>query len=319
MNPLPYDPALSEGLKAFPENGFNTVEEIRGVTFNFTVDKLLESFPEYESTDYTIPGLEDNINGTIILSVFKLKNSTNRNLPACYHIHGGGQIAGDRFAAMQTVFSWFKGIDMVHVTVEYRLAPEHRAPAALNDAYAGLVWTADHANKLGIDLSKLMIQGMSGGGPIAAGCAIKARNLQYPKLCAQLLCTPMLDDRVTSASSQQYYDHGPWNGKINSMAWDCVLGNERNGPNVSELISPARASDLAGVPPAFIDVGESEVFRDEAVAYASVLWKSGVSAELHVWPGAFHGFDMLVPNAPVSLSATYARQRWIRRTFGIKE
>ncbi|KAH8798646.1 Alpha/Beta hydrolase protein [Xylogone sp. PMI_703] len=319
MNPLPYDPALLEGLKTYPVEGFKTVESIRNLTYHFTAENLLQSYPEYEYTDHTIPGPVDNPGGTIILSVFKLKNSFGRNLPACYHVHGGGQIAGDRFAAMQTILAWFKGIDMVHVTVEYRLAPEHRAPAALNDSYAGLVWTADHANELGIDLSKLMIQGTSGGGPIAAGCAIKARDLQYPKLCAQLLSTPMMDDRVSSVSSKQYYDHGPWNGKINSMAWDCVLGNERNGPNVSELVSPARATDLAGVPPAFIDAGESEVFRDEAISYASVLWKSGVSAELHIWPGAYHGFDMLVPNAPVSLSATAARQKWIRRTFGIKE
>lgn len=217
------------------------------------------------------------------------------------------------------IVRWFKGIDMVHICVEYRLAPEHRAPAALNDCYAGLVWTADHATELGIDISKYMIQELSGGGPIAAGCAIKARNLQYPKLCAQLLSTPMLDDRVTSVSARQYYDHGPWHGKANSMAWDCVLGSARNGPDVGELISPARATNLSGVPPAFIDPGESEVFRDEAVSYASVLWKCGVSAELHIWRGAYHGFELVVPKPSVSVAAGDTKRGWIRRIFGIEE
>lgn len=168
------------------------------------------------------------------------------------------------------------------VTVEYRLAPEHRAPAALNDSYAGLIWTAERADELGLDPAKIMIMGGSGGAPIDTGCAILARNRQHPKLCAQMLATPMLDGRVDTLSSKQFDNIGPWNGETNRMAWDCVLGSDRNGPNVSELVSPSRATDFAGLPPTFLDAGDAEVFRDEAVAYASTLWKSDVSAELHV-------------------------------------
>lgn len=311
-----YDPALLDGLKFQRPEDFTSVERIRTVANQFGTKDILSKFPEWDHTEHTIDGPKDSAHKTITLSVFRLKGSSSRSLPACYHVHGGGQIAGNRFQPLAMFPSWFKGIDMVHISVEYRLAPEHRAPAALNDCYRGLVWVADHAQELGIDLSKLMIEGTSGGGPIAAGCAIKARNLEYPKLCAQLLSAPMLDDRVTSVSSEQFHDQGPWNANINRMAWDCVLGDDRNGPNVSELVSPARATMLTGVAPAFIDVGALEVFRDEAVSYASVLWKCGVSAELHVWPGAYHGFDLLVPNAPISQSTLVARQMWIRRILG---
>ena len=291
------------------------VEELRELSSAFTTETFLAKYPDLEHTEYTIPGPKENPTGTIAISVFKSKTSTSTKRPASYNIHGGGQIAGNRFSGLEIIAKWYDGIDVVHVCVEYRLAPEHRAPAALQDSYAGLVWTVEHAEELSIDPTKILVQGTSGGAPIAAACAILSRNKQYPKLVAQLLSTPMLDDRVNSVSSQQFENDGPWDGKTNRMAWDCVLGSERGGPNVSEILSPSRATDLAGVAPAFIDVGGAEVFRDEAVAYASVLWKSGVSTELHVWPGGWHGFDLLLPDAAISRAATAAKVSWLRRVL----
>jgi acetyl esterase/lipase len=197
------------------------------------------------------------------------------------------------------------------------------------------------AEELGIDRERIMVVGVSGGAPIAAGCAMRAAQDHLkagkgksegegdsecpPRLCGQLLSTPMLDDRVDTFSSKQYMsDGGPWTAETNRMAWDCVLGPEHrdsDSNSVSPLIAPARATaaDLAGMAPAlapaFIDVGAAEVFRDEAVAYASVLWETGVSAELHVWPGAWHGFDAMVPDAPVSRAAREAKRGWIRRVL----
>ncbi|KAL3443171.1 Alpha/Beta hydrolase protein [Aspergillus insuetus] len=322
----PFDPSLEAALAIpllHPDN-FSTLEAIRAQRNIFTIPNFLAKFPDLTHKEYTVPAAPDNSRSpVIILSVLTPKTSPSPHSPrpAIYNIHGGGQIAGTRFAGLEFIAAWYRNLDVVIITVEYRLAPEHPAPAALDDSYAGLVWVANHAAELGIDPGRILVQGVSGGGPIAAACAITARDKGYPRLCAQLLSTPMLDCRGDSVSTRQYAEHGPWNGRTNRLAWRCVLGGNSKVASsvekVSELVSPSLASDLAGVAPAFIDVGGAEVFRDEAVAYASTLWKSGVSAELHVWGGCWHGFDMLAPDVPVSRAATAVKVDWIRRVLGL--
>ncbi|KAL2839279.1 Alpha/Beta hydrolase protein [Aspergillus pseudoustus] len=309
----PFDPTLETARNSafLDPNIFLSVSNIRAQPDSFSLDSFLSKFTSLAHEEYTIPG--PSRGSTVTLSVFTPKGSTGAKRPAVYNVHGGGQIAGTRFAGIEGVADWFAGLDVVLITVEYRLAPEHPAPAALDDSFTGLVWVADHCADLGVDPLKIMVVGVSGGGPIAAACAIQARNRQHPHLCGQLLSTPMLDSRVDTVSSLQFETLTHWSGRTNRMAWGCVLGQDANSAEVSELVSPSRATDLAGVAPAFIDAGEAEVFRDEAVAYASTLWKSGVSAELHVWPGAWHGFDMLAPEALVSKAATAAKKDWIRR------
>ncbi|KAJ5383585.1 Alpha/beta hydrolase fold-3 [Penicillium concentricum] len=314
----PYDPAILVALKAFENAGFGSLDEIRAQAIG-SAETVLEKFPNLGHTEHTLPTINDSTGHMVTLSVFKSASSTNTSRPAVYIVHGGGQIAGNRFTTLPAVLEYFEPLDIVAVTVEYRLAPEHPAPAALDDAYAGLIWTADNAAKLGIDPTKIMVLGGSGGAPIAAGCALLAHRNQSPKLRAQMLLTPMIDDRGETVSAKQYENVGPWCGATNLMAWDWVLGSARGGPDVSELVAPARATDLTGLPPTFIDAGEAEVFRDEAVAYASKLWKFGVSAELHVWKGAFHGFDLMSGDSPVARSAVAAKISWIKRVFELGE
>ncbi|KAL3430000.1 Alpha/Beta hydrolase protein [Aspergillus tetrazonus] len=312
----PFDPALEKARKAFPDETVKSVQSLRSQPDSFTLESFLNQYPNLTHAEHTIPGPPSSPNGPITLSIFQRKPTTRSSTelrPAIYNIHGGGQIAGTRFSGISFLAP---------------LAPEHRAPAALEDCYAGLSWVFASADKLGIDGERILIVGVSGGAPIAAGCAMRAardhlesrngsgsdskgngngKGEYPPRLCGQLLSTPMLDDRVDTVSSKQYMsDGGPWNAETNRMAWDCVLGPEHRGTDsVSALVAPARATatDIAGIalalPPAFIDVGAAEVFRDEAVAYASVLWETGVSAELHVWPGAWHGFDAMAPDAAV--------------------
>jgi len=134
-------------------------------------------------------------------------------------------------------------------------------------------------------------------------------------LLAQLLTSPMLDDRNDSVSSRQYTRAGTWSHESNGTGWDALLGARRGAADVSPYAAPARASDLAGLPPAYIDVGSAEVFRDENVAYASRLWEAGVQAELHVWAGGFHGFDAAAPDAVLSEAARSARAGWLERTL----
>jgi acetyl esterase/lipase len=123
----------------------------------------------------------------------------------------------------------------------------------------------------------------------------------------------MLDDRNGAVSSMQYVEEGTWSQANNFMAWKCLLRESHD--QVSIYAAPSLTSDLSGLPPAFINVRSSEVFRDEAVAYASRLWECGVQAELHVWPGAFHAFDLLAPTAALSIAARKRREDRIRRTF----
>jgi acetyl esterase/lipase len=236
--------------------------------------------------------------------------------PGIFHIHGGGMILGDRLNASCSVSGlprWVLEHDAVVVTVEYRLAPEFPDPYPVEDCYAALVWTAQHAEELGIDRSRLLITGPSAGGGLAAGTALLARDRKGPALHGQMLIYPMLDDRNDTVSAQQFEGIGVWDRTSNFTGWGALLGNRRGTSEVSIYAAPARATDLSGLPPAYIEVASAEVFRDEDVAYASRLWADGGVAELHVWPGGTHGFDLIVPDAGISQQARAARDAWYSR------
>lgn len=204
-------------------------------------------------------------------------------------------------------------LDAVFVSVEYRLAPEHPDPAPVEDCYASLVWAAE----LGFDPTKLVISGGSAGGGLAAGTSLLARDRGGPPLAAQVLIYPMIDDRNETVSSHQIDGTGVWDRGSNDTGWDALLGDRRKTDQVSIYAAPARATDLSNLPPTFIDVGTSEVFRDEDVAYASAIWASGGHCELHVWTGGFHGYDSMAPFAALSIATQDARLNWLRRTLGI--
>lgn len=155
-----------------------------------------------------------------------------------------------------------------------------------------------------------MIGGVSAGGGLAAATALLARDRGGPELAGQLLLCPMLDDRNSTHSAVELDGRGLWDRTANNVGWAAYLGDLRDVPAYA---APARATDLSGLPPAFLDVGTAETFRDEVVAYASRLWEAGGEAELHVWPGGFHGFDALVPEARLSRAARAARLSWLQR------
>jgi acetyl esterase/lipase len=234
-------------------------------------------------------------------------------LGCLYQIHGGGMIVGDNRTGVPDILDWAEELGLVVVSVEYRLAPETPHPGPVDDCYAGLVWTAAHAEELGFDPARLVITGGSAGGGLAAATALMARDQDGPRLLGQLLLCPMLDDRNDSPSTLQMAELGMWNRTANNTGWTALLGAERGGPDVSPYAAPARATDLANLPPAFVDVGSAEIFRDEDVAYASAIWAAGGQAELHVWPGGYHGFDLFAPEARVSQDAKSARLRWLHR------
>jgi acetyl esterase/lipase len=259
--------------------------------------------------DVTIPGYEGD---EIVVSVLQREGRTGTG-PGIFHTHGGGMIIGDRWVGLGQFLPWILRFDAVVVTVEYRLAPEFPDPYPVEDCFAGLVWTAEHAAELGIDPDRLIIAGASAGGGLAAGTALLARDRQGPALAGQVLIYPMLDDRDATVSTAQIDGVGVWDRTSNITGWSALLGDRVGTDDVSIYAAPARATDLSGLPPAFIDCASAEVFRDEDVAYATALWHAGVQAELHVWPGGFHGFDLMAPHTAIAKAMTAARDEWIGR------
>lgn len=313
--PPPFDPELEAVLASM------TLEAPLAVTADM-IPMIRENPPyqikekDFEAAgltcrDITIPGyLGDQIGVSVIA------RADHRGTgPGIYHIHGGGMITGNRFAGVQHLLSWVTDNDAVMVTVEYRLAPEFPDPYPVEDCYAGLLWTAGHGAGLGIDPGRLIIAGVSAGGGLAAGTALLARDRQGPPLTGQVLIYPMLDDRDETVSSIQIDGIGMWDRASNRLGWTSLLGDRRGTDDVTIYAAPARATDLSGLPPAYIDCSSAEVFRDEDVAYATALWAAGVQAELHVWPGGFHGCDIVAPHSKLAQAMIAARNDWVARHF----
>jgi acetyl esterase/lipase len=233
--------------------------------------------------------------------------------PGIYNIHGGGMVMCDRFASAAPLVDWALKYDAVCVTVEHRLAPEHRDPVLVEDCYAGLDWMAGNAQTLLVDPKRIVIYGGSGGGGLAAGTTLLARDRSGPAIAGQLLQCPMLDDRNETVSSHQYEAVGVWDRTSNLTAWTAVLGERRGTADVSPYAAPARATDLSGLPPTYIDAGAAEVFRDEDVAYASAIWAAGGDCELHIWGGAFHGFYDIAQQTELARACLAARESWLER------
>jgi acetyl esterase/lipase len=260
--------------------------------------------------DHLIPGLEGDPD--LHVSVLKKRNHV-AGRPGIYHIHGGGMVGGNRFTSIDRVIEWIDLFDCVAVSVEYRLAPEHPDPAPINDCFAGLTWTAEQASTLGFDPARLIVVGGSAGGGLAAGTTLMARDRGGPNIYAQVLISPMLDDRNESISSHQIDGLGVWDRASNQTGWGALLGSRRGTDQVPIYAAPARATDYTRLPITYIDCGSAEVFRDEDVAYALAIWAAGGSAELHVWAGAHHGFDVIFPAAKLSALARRTRNEFMKR------
>ncbi|MER7222176.1 alpha/beta hydrolase [Streptomyces rubradiris] len=312
----PFDPEL--------ENTLGQMAEAVPLTFTAEMIPVVRANPPYQLTDEDFDAMGVTVRDVtiaghqgddILVSVITPKGHQHRG-PGIYHTHGGGMVTGDRFAGIQHAIPWAVDNDAVLVTVEYRLAPEFPDPYPVEDCYAGLLWMADHAAELGIDPARIMIAGASAGGGLAAGTALLARDREGPELIGQVLIYPMLDDRDRTVSSGQFDGVGVWDRQSNRVGWTALLGERRGTDDVSVYAAPARATDLTGLPPAFIDCGSAEVFRDEDVAYASALWAAGVQAELHVWPGGFHGFDLVAPDSVLGRAMLNARRAWVNRLLG---
>ncbi|SEP19654.1 alpha/beta hydrolase [Trujillonella endophytica] len=239
----------------------------------------------------TVPGV-----GGVEVPVVVFRPDMPGPLPALLYAHGGGYVMHSAETDLASPAGLCAEVGAVVVSVDYRLAPEHRFPAAFDDCWTGLCWLAEHAAELGVDPARIAVGGVSAGAGLAAALALAARDRGGPAVAFQLLDIPVLDDRLDTASMLAFTDTPLWNLANAQQAWSHYLGDSAPSP----YASPARAGDLAGLPPAYLAVAEFDPLRDEGIAYAARLMTAGVPVELHAFPGTFHGSAGALPQAGVS-------------------
>jgi acetyl esterase/lipase len=311
------DPELRVVIEAMPTHGavdLNNIPAARAKMRKLitAMQAPLPPVGGVTSQDLAVPGRQGDPDVRV-----RVYQPTDRPqlLPALLWIHGGGYVMGDIEQDDRLMRQMVKRIGCVAVSVDYRLPPEHPFPAPVEDCYAGLQWLFAQARDLGVNPTRIAIGGASAGGGLAAGLALLARDRGEVPVAFQLLIYPMIDDRNVTPASHAITDPRVWHRESNRLGWKAYLGREGGGDDVSPYAAATRATDLRRLPPAYIPVGALDLFIDENIEYAQRLIQAGVPTELHVYPGAFHGFDMLAPSAAVSKQFKVERDQALTRAL----
>ena len=295
----PIDPesraVLDELLEVLP-GGVNSIPDIverRAAAKAMAAEVEAPEHPDVVKEDRTVPGPAGAPDITV--RTYRPRDRPG-TLPGIYVIHGGGMVMGDVAGEDDTAATLCSEVGAVVVSVEYRLAPEHPYPAGPEDCYAGLLWMAAHADELGHDPDRLAVYGGSAGGGLALAVALMARDRTGPAIRFLMPLYPMVDDRNETPSSHAVTDVGVWDRATNIEAWRWYLG----GQKADAYAAPARAADLSGLPPTYIDVGTVDLFLDEDLELARRMLQAGVPVELHVSPGSYHASEKRAPGAALS-------------------
>ncbi len=302
------DPELAAVLPLLPDLGIEDLDAAR----QLIRDGFGMPRPEVDTTGLDI---EDRVVGEpgVTVRVYRPAVRTAA-VPGLLYIHGGGFVIGDIETEHLGATAIARALGIVVVSVDYRLAPEHPFPAAPEDCYTALQWMAKEAAELGIDTDRVGVAGQSAGEGLAAAVALMARDRGGPELCFQLLGIPELDDRLDTPSMRAFVDTPMWNRPQAVLSWRYYLGDSPG--DVSPYAAPARADDLSGLPPAYVSVAECDPLRDEGMIYAMRLVQAGVSTELLLYPGTFHG-SALVATAAVSQRQAADNLDALRRGLGV--
>jgi acetyl esterase/lipase len=220
----------------------------------------------------------------------------------------GGFIVGDIDMFDGSVSRYVSAGGTPILSVDYRLAPESPHPGPVEDVYAALVWLHAHAADLGVDPARIAVFGESAGGGLAAAVSILARDRNGPAIAKQILVMPMLDDR-TVTPDPEVAPFAVWTWDDNRTGWHSLLGDAAGGPDTPAHAAPARVADPRGLPPAYIEVGQLDIFRDDDLTYALRLGQAGVPVELHLHPGVPHCFDVIAFNSTAARRVVADRVR----------
>ncbi|OBA96968.1 alpha/beta hydrolase [Mycobacteriaceae bacterium 1482268.1] len=254
------------------------------------------------------------VDGSALAATWYRTAAASQPGSAALYIHGGGMIFSLEHMGAITdliVADYVAASGVPMLVIDYRTAPEHPHPTPVEDCYAALAWLVGQATTLGVDPARVAVMGDSAGGGLAAGVCLMARDRGGPAVAQQLLIYPMLDDRP-AAPDPHMLPFLTWTYDDNLTGWGALLGDEAGRDGVSPYAAPARASDLAGLPDTYIDVGDLDIFRDEDIEYARRLSGAGVPTELHVHPGCPHIFETVARGADVSRRALDDRIRRLR-------
>ncbi len=304
----PYDPELAAALTMMAEVDITDLAAARAAQAREVAVRVAAA----DTTGVTVtqihaPGPADGPD--VPLRVYRPRVSAQAEavaLPVLYSIHGGGFVLGFPDVDHESNMRLCRDVGAVVVSPDYRLAPEHPYPAALEDCYAGLCLLEKNATELGLRPDRIAVCGDSAGAGLATALAMLTRDRGGPQVCFQYLCSPALDDRLTTPSAVTYTDTPVWNRRCAEISWAAYLGAEVPGSDdVPPYAAPSRAdaAQLAGLPPALVSVMHFDPLRDEGIAYAQSLLAAGVHAELHVYPGTFHGAAMVEHAAVIRRSA----------------
>jgi acetyl esterase/lipase len=263
---------------------------------------LLPTSSPVERKEFLVPG-PDGAPDVRLLVYTPTAGGTLR--PAYFYIHGGGYVMGSPDMADAQNRAIAMELGCVVAAVDYRLAPETTFPGNIEDCYAALNWFYGHAAELGINAGRIAIGGESAGGGLAAALALLVRDRGEIPIIHQQLVYPLLDDRSPDSSHPFAGEFG-WTREASRFGWRSLLGREPGSADVSPYAAASRAEHLDGLPPAFIGVGALDLLLEENLEYARRLTRAGVPVELHVYPGAFHGSDMI---AQARLSRMHARDQ----------
>ena len=315
------DPELEAVLDYMPVIGLDDPVKARE-EFEKLLVAMRTTLPEeelLEIEDRMIPGWEGD--PEVSVRIYRPKAvaaDPGTTVPGVLQIHGGGFIIGSVEAEHAGAVLTAADLGAVLVSVEYRLAPEHPYPAGLHDCYAALTFLHGEAAALGVDPDRIAVTGASAGGGLAAATALLARERGGPPICFQMLHIPELDDRLETPSMQRFVDSPLWNRPLAVKSWEFYLGDLSGKDDVPIYAAPARATDLSGLPPAYVSTAENDPLRDEGIAYALGMLQAGVSVELHQFPGTFHG-SALVQSAAVSRRAAKEASVVLRRALGVAD
>lgn len=294
-----FDPELAAALELQPSASIEDLEAARELhrRFSAAADEEIEGIETLEISDRVVPA---GVHTPDVKVRVYVPLAFERPLPGVLFIHSGGFVLGSVDGEHARAVWLALSAGAVLVSVDYRLAPEHPFPAALDDCYEALCWIDANADQLGIARDRVAVAGSSSGGCLAAGVALLARDRGGPHLCFQLLNAPVLDDRFETPSMLEFTDTPVWDRRSAELSWRYYLG-DRAG-ETPQYAAPARADDLSGLPPAYIATAQFDPLRDEGILYGLRLLQAGVAAEIHNFPGAYHGSE-LVETAEIS-------QRW---------